>query len=180
MILPMARQGGVNSRAGVHLLEHSGDRPLRPSPMDQNVKESVDNGLQNRRHLILSLQPSADEGSPSSVESIAVGDLVYPTTDVSLPTFQKLRGATHLTDLSPFSEEEDALDPTQDGSPMSHSRRRKHAGYSVACLNVSTSVNDGESAISNHFACQLNYEDSFAVGTRFVTTLFILWCNSTL
>lgn len=154
MILPMARQGGVNSRTGVHLLEHSGDRCLRPSPMDQNVKDSVDNGLQNRRQLVSSWQPVVDEGSSASVESIAVGDLVYPSSDVSLPTFQKLRGGiTHLTDLSPFSEDEDALDPTQDGSPMSHSRRRKHAGYSVAHLNVTTNINDGESIMSNYSAC---------------------------
>lgn len=154
MILPMARQGGVNSRTGVHLLEHSGDRCLRPSPMDQNVKDSVDNGLQNRRQLVSSWQPVVDEGSSASVESIAVGDLVYPSSDVSLPTFQKLRGGiTHLTDLSPFSEDEDALDPTQDGSPMSHSRRRKHAGYSAAHLNVTTNINDGESIMSNYSAC---------------------------
>jgi hypothetical protein len=76
MILPMARQGGVNSRTGVQLQEHSGDRSLRPSPMDQNVKESLDSGPQNRRHPVLAWQPGADEGSPSSIESIAVGDLV--------------------------------------------------------------------------------------------------------
>ncbi|KAG0611966.1 hypothetical protein M758_7G180400 [Ceratodon purpureus] len=143
MILPMARQGGVNSRTALHLQEHSGDRSLRPSPMDQNVKESLDNGPQNRRHPVSAWQPGAEEGSPSSIESITVGDLVYPSTDLPLSTFHKLRGgATHLTDLSPFSEDEDAQDPTQDGSPMSHSRRRKHAGYPLAHLNVSTNMND--------------------------------------
>ena len=169
----MARQGGVNSRTGVHLQEHSGDRPFRPSPMDQNVKESLDNGPQNRRHPVLAWQPGADEGSPSSIESIAVGDLVYPSTDVSLPTFQKLRGgATHLTDFSPYSEDEDAQDLTQDGSPMSHSRRRKHAGYSLAHLNVSTSINDGESTDVDSF--QSNYEDiSSALGKGFVTALLV-------
>lgn len=127
---------------------------MRPLSMDQNVKESVDNGLQSRRHLASCWQPAADEGSPSSVESIAVGDLIYPSTDASLPPFQKLRGgATHLTDLSPFSEDEDALDPTLDGSPVSHSRRRKYAGYSVAHLDASTNINDGESTMSNCFAC---------------------------
>jgi len=80
--------------------------------MDQNVKESVDNGVQSRRHLILSWQPGVDKGSPSSVESIAGGDLVYPSADVSLPSFQKLRGGvTNLMDLSSFSEDEDSLDP---------------------------------------------------------------------
>lgn len=153
----MARQGGVNSRTGVHLQEHSGDRSLRASSMDQNVKELVDNGLQSRRHPVLTWQPGADEGPPSSIESIAIGDLVYPSMDVSLPTFQKLRGgATHLTDLSTFSEEEDSLDPTQDGSPISHSRRRKHAGYSLAHLNVSSNINDGESTISNCLSCRSN------------------------
>nr|XP_024383920.1 uncharacterized protein LOC112286350 isoform X3 [Physcomitrium patens] len=143
MIVPMARQVGVNSQTGGHLQEHSGDRALRPSPMDQSVKESLHNGPSSRRHSVLAWQPGAEEGSPSSMESIAVGDLVYPSTEGSIPTFQKLRGAgAHLTDMSPFSEDEDALDLTQDGSPMSHSRRRKHAGYPQAHLNVLTNFND--------------------------------------
>lgn len=155
MILPLARQGGVNLLTGVHLQEHSGDRSLWSLVMDQNPKESVENGLQNRPHADLAWQPGTDGGSPSSIESVAVGDLVYSSTDASFPPFQKLRGgATHLTDLSPYSEDEDYLDPTQDGSPMSHSRRRKQAGYSLAQLNVSTNINDGESTVLNYITCR--------------------------
>jgi len=155
MILPLAQQGGVHLPTGVHLQEHSGDRSLWSLVMDQNLKESAENGLQNRRHPVFAWQPGADDGSPSSIESVVVGDLVYPSTDVSLPPFQKLRGgATHLTDLSPFSEDEDTLDLTQDGSPISHSRRRKQAGYSLAHLNVSTNINDGESSVRNYITCR--------------------------
>ncbi|XP_024396473.1 RAF-like serine/threonine-protein kinase PRAF isoform X1 [Physcomitrium patens] len=139
----MARQGGVNSQTRAHFLEHGGDRPLRPSPMDPNAKDSMHNGPLNRRHLTSAWQPGADEGSPSSIESIAIGDQVYPSAEGSLPTFQKLRGGgNHLPDMSLFSEDEDAQELTQDGSPISHSRRRKHAGHPLAHLNVFTNFND--------------------------------------
>lgn len=153
MILLMAREGGVISRIGVHLLDYSGDRSLRSSPTDQCTKDSLDIDSKNRHHSILSWQPGVDEAFPSSRESIATKDLVYPSTDVSLPTFQKLRGLTHLADMTPFSEDEDVLDMAQDCSPVSHGRRRKHAGYSVAHLNLPTNTNDGKSILSSP-SCQ--------------------------
>lgn len=141
-------------RTGLHLQEQFGDRSLRSSPLEQNVKEPGDNILQSRRHPVLAWQPGAEEGSPSSTESIAVGDLVLPSTDVS--TFQKLRGgATYVTDVATFSEDEDALDSTQDGSLMPLGRWRKQAGYSAKHLNLSTNINDGEYSMLYQFTCIL-------------------------
>lgn len=153
MILLMAREGDVISRIGVQLLEHPGDRSLRSSSTDQNTKDSLDVDSKNRRYSILSWQPGVDEAFPSSRESIAANDYLLTNADVSLPTFQKLRGLTHLADMTPFSEDEDVLDGTQDLSPVSHGRRRKHAGYSVAHLNLPSNTNDGKSILSSP-SCQ--------------------------
>jgi hypothetical protein len=71
------------------------------------------------------------------------------STDVALLSFQKLRGgATHLADLFPFSEDEDAQDPTQDGLIAD--------GESMlARLNASTDTNDGESTDVEFFLIKL-------------------------
>ena len=55
---------GVNPRTGVHLQEHSGDMSLQTStPMDQNVKDSLDNDPRDGSFLVyLNMATNIDDG----------------------------------------------------------------------------------------------------------------------
>lgn len=146
MTVPEAGQAGVSTtRVRVHAQEYSGDHTLRTFSMDQKAKGSFDNGLQNRHLPILAWQQGVEEGSSSSVESSRVGDMAYPAPDASLPMFQKLRGGgIHISDPSGFSEDEDAPDVIQDGSPLAHAKRRMHVSHHLAHTSAASNMDDGE------------------------------------
>lgn len=145
MIVPKAVQGGVNSGAGGDPLEQSGDhRSLRPCTMDQKPKGPLDNGPQGRHHPVLAWQQCASEGSVSSMESLPGGDL-YSASDVPLPMFQKLRGGrVHMADGLVLSEDEDAPDVAQEGSPMANFKRRIPGGVQLPQQVVN--IDEGESS----------------------------------
>ena len=161
MTVPVAGQAGGNAtRARVHVQEYSGDHTLRTFSMDQKAKGSFDNGLQNRHLPILAWQQGVEDGSASSVESSRVGDMTYPAPDASLPMFQKLRGGgLHISDPSGFSEDEDAPDMIQDGSPLAHAKRRMHVSHHLAHTSAASNMDDGEFEMRNFsFVCDSTSE----------------------
>lgn len=184
MTVPVAGQAGGNAtRARVHVQEYSGDHTLRTFSMDQKAKGSFDNGLQNRHLPILAWQQGVEDGSASSVESSRVGDMAYPAPDASLPMFQKLRGGgLHISDPSGFSEDEDAPDVIQDGSPLAHAKRRMHVSHHLAHTSAASNMDDGESEMLNFsFVCESSSEcisSSLSVLGLFVSEAILLLCMS--